>query len=342
MYVEKITISGFRNLNVPVEFYFTNDKNLIYGPNGSGKTSVLEAIYILGFGKSFLNVKKKELVNIGSSGFNLNSTILRDGFDYNVTAEFSKKFRLCVNGEKTDIAGAGRNIFPLFFSSNDYTSLISSRSQLRKLFDRFIFGTDILYSGELIEYKKIIRQKIFLLKFNPEISQIKGWNKLLSEYIFKITKRRIGFVKLLNKIVQENYCKGINLKYSPSNERFFHVDTFDKNEVYKILEENMNKEIKYKSILIGSHLDVYEIFLDNRPLRLYSSGEKKLNFFYLYLAYIDIFLSVRKEYPVFLVDDYDVAMDDSNTGILIEKYPSMQVIATSVRNNKNFNTVLSL
>ncbi len=69
-----------------------------------------------------------------------------------------------IDGEKTGIAGIGKNLFPLFFSSSDYVSLISSRSGLRKLFDKFIFGTDVLYSNELIEYKKIIRNKSSLLE----------------------------------------------------------------------------------------------------------------------------------------------------------------------------------
>jgi len=85
-----------------------------------------------------------------------------------------------------------------------------------------------------------------------------------------------------------------------------------------------------------------EIIFNKRALSLFSSGEKKINLLFIYLSYIDMFLSYRGEYPVFLVDDYDIAMDEKNTERLISNYPEMQIIATSVRNNKNFETILKL
>lgn len=342
MFIENIEISGFRNLEKKKTFSFTNSRNLIYGPNGSGKTSVLEAIYLLGFGRSFLNVKKGELLNIASGEFFLSSSVVRSQLKYNISASLVKNFSLFFDGERTGISGIGRNFYPLFFSSSDYVSLISSRSGLRKVFDKLIFGIDNLYSNELIEYKRIVRQKTSLLKLDPNPDHLKGWNKLLADYIFKITKRRFDFIKKINKFVQEKYCSGIEIKYTPSTSDFFDADKLDLDLVRLVLGDILEKEIIYKSMLVGTHLDKYELFLDNRPLRLFSSGEKKLNLLFIYLGYVDMFLSVREEYPVFLVDDYDIAMDEKNTEILMLKYPEMQIIATSVRNNKNFDTIIKL
>ncbi len=342
MFIENIEISGFRNLYKKKVFTFTNSKNIIYGPNGSGKTTVLEAIYLLGFGRSFLNVKKEELLNNSSDEFFINSSIIRSELEFNISAALTKNFSLFLDGEKTGISGIGRNFFPLFFSSSDYVSLISSRSSLRKLFDKFIFGIENIYSGELIEYKKVIRNKTYLLKHNPDRVQLEGWNKLLADYVLKITRMRFDFIRKINNYIQNKYCSGIEIKYTPSSSGFYDSEEFKLEKVLSVLAGILEKEILYKNLAIGVHLDKYEIFLDKRPLRLYSSGEKKLNLLYIYLAYIDMFLSKREEYPVFLIDDYDIAMDKANTEILMSKYPAMQIIATSVRNNKNFDSIIKL
>lgn len=342
MFIEKIEIYGFRNLKKKKVFSFTDNRNIIYGPNGSGKTTILEAIYILGFGRSFLNVKKEELLNNESLEFFIDSSIIKSQLEIKISASLNKTFSLFLDGEKSGISGIGRNFFPLFFSSSDYVSLISSRSSLRKLFDRFIFGIENIYSKELIEYKKVIRNKSYLLKHNPELAHLKGWNKLLAEYILKITGKRFNFIKMINDHVQDKYCNGIEIRYTPSSSAFCYGDEFKLETVLSVLDGVLEKEILYKSPVVGTHLDKYEIFLDNRPLRLYSSGEKKLNLLFIYLAYIDMFLSKRGEHPVFLIDDYDIAMDEENTEVLMSKYPAMQIIATSVRNNKNFDSIIKL
>ncbi len=342
MYIENIEISGFRNLKSKKIFSFENNKNIIFGPNGSGKTSVLEAIYILGFGRSFLNVKKNDMLNNGSNEFFISSSIIRSKYGFNISAAFNKKFSLFLDGEKTGIAGIGKNLFPLFFSSSDYVSLISSRSGLRRLFDKFIFGIDVLYSNELIEYKKIIHNKSSLLKQNPTISHLRGWNKLLGERIFSIIKKRDDFIGEINTRLKRDRSLDLKIKYNKSAPEFENRRDLSLDLIMSVLDKILGKELIYKTPLVGTHLDRYEITIDDRPLKLFSSGEKKINLLFIYLAYIDMFLSSRGEYPVFLVDDYDIAMDEKNTELLISNYPEMQIIATSVRKNKNFETILKL
>jgi len=342
LYIDHIHISGFRNLKKESTFSFVNGKNIIYGPNGSGKTSVLEAIYILGFGKSFLNVKKSEILNTDSPEFCIRSSVIRSENRSGISAVYQNKFSLFLDEEKTGIAGIGKHMFPLFFSSSDYVSLISSTSSLRKLFDKLIFGIDILYSNQLIEYKKVIRNKSSLLKQNPDISHLNGWNKMMAELVLKISKKRRHFVEQLNNMISRKKFGKLEIRYIPSIPPRKNTDQWNEPDIYHRLDHLISKEIVMKTPLAGVHLDKYEICLNEKPLKLYSSGEKKINLLFVYLAYIDMFLDRRGEYPVFLVDDYDIAMDDSNTKRLISSYPEMQIIATSVRNNSNFEKIIKL
>jgi recombinational DNA repair ATPase RecF len=97
-----------------------------------------------------------------------------------------------------------------------------------------------------------------------------------------------------------------------------------------------------KRSLLGPHLDGLELHLNSHHLKAYSSGEKKIHLFMLYIAFIELFKKVRDEYPVFLVDDFDTAMDAKNIDFLMESYPEMQVIATSVNKYSDFQQCIEL
>jgi recombinational DNA repair ATPase RecF len=96
-------------------------------------------------------------------------------------------------------------------------------------------------------------------------------------------------------------------------------------------------EIKSHSSLTGPHLDCFKLVLNGRNLKFYSSGEKKLHLLMVYISFIELFKAKNKQYPVFLVDDFDTAIDDNNIDFLMQNYPDLQVVATSVSKNKLFD-----
>ena len=100
MIIKNIKIKGFRNLK-NLDLRVSPQKNLIYGRNGVGKTSVLEALFILGFGKSFLKVKKSDIVNYNSDTFSIYTEVKKDDVENKISAGFQDKiFCLSLNEKK--------------------------------------------------------------------------------------------------------------------------------------------------------------------------------------------------------------------------------------------------
>ena len=62
----------------------------------------------------------------------------------------------------------------------------------------------------------------------------------------------------------------------------------------------------------------------------------------VYLAFINLFYRCQNDFPVFLFDDYDVAMDEKNLNFIIDSFPKMQIIATSVFKNDKFGNLFEL
>ncbi|MCK4764269.1 MAG: DNA replication/repair protein RecF [Candidatus Aminicenantes bacterium] len=342
MIIKNLKISGLRNIQKG-GFSFCEAKNLIYGANGAGKTTVLEAIFISGFGKSFLNVRKADMVNYGKMEFFITSAVKNFHGENKISAVYSSaagtKFSLLLNGKKTNIIELNEYLYPLFFSSSNYNLYIESKPYIRKLIDRFIFGVYALYIHYILGYNKALKQKNYLLKTRRDAAELSSWNQIISETAEKIVGLRMEFVGKLNGEIKSKYDNSLEIKYSPS---LGSSGQLSRQDFFYELEGLKEREIKYHKSLKGPHLDNFEIHLNSRNLKFNSSGEKKINLLMVYISYIELFKKEKKEYPIFLVDDFDTAIDANNIEFLMENYPDLQVIATSVNRNSGFDKLIAL
>ena len=341
MQVKKLEINGFRNLkNFSIQF--SAGKNLVFGANGSGKTSILEALFLLGFGKSFLPVGKKELINFDAPGFFLNAKVLNKSGENDLTACMEKIFSLRLNGERSPLAQVSQYLYPLFFSHFNYSYQSDYVPHLRKVVDRFIYGLGSLYLHDVLRYNTILKQKNYLLKNLGKTinnSELNSWNTLLAETGCKIVKKRMSFINRLNQATRELFGMDLAIHYSPA---LLSADAPTAATVLNDLDQIKNAEIKARRSLLGPQRDRFEVLVGGKKLQLSSSGEKKKYLIMVYVAFIELFRQARNDYPVFLLDDYDAAMDETNLGYLLEHFPAMQVIATSVARNEKFGHLFEL
>jgi len=339
--VKKLEIHGFRNLN-GFAVALSPAKNLIFGANGSGKTSVIEALHFLGFGKSFLPVQRRELVRFGSGGFFLSAEIVDKSGENTVTARLEKGLDLKLNDERSFLTQIGRHLYPLFFSHFLYSQVIDGAPQLRRLIDRFIYGLSSLYLHDVLRYNNTLKQKNCLLKNLGRTinnSELRGWNTLLAETGSKLVKKRMAFTNQLNGALGETFTDVLRLRYHPA---LFSDRPFSETTLLEDLDRVRTAEIKSRRSLIGPQRDHFEIAVNDRKLQLFSSGEKKKFLLMLYMAYIDLFRRARGEYPVLLLDDFDAVMDERNLEFVLGHFPAMQVIATSVEAHERFERCIEL
>ena len=341
MLVKKLEINGFRNLK-DFSILFSAGKNLIFGANGSGKTSIIESLFLLGFGKSFLPVSKKELVNFDAGGFYLNAEVFDKSGENRITACMEKSFTLQLNGEKTPLAHVSQYLYPLFFSHfstghpSDYVPFF------RKVVDRFIYGLGSLYLHDVLRYNNVLKQKNSLLKNLGKpvnTSELNSWNTLLAETGCRIVKKRMAFINRLNQATAEIFGQDLKINYFPA---LLNAQALSEPAMRDDLERVRNSEIKARRCLLGPQRDRFEVQVAGRKLQLFSSGEKKKYLIMVYVAFIELFRQARNDYPVFLLDDYDAAMDERNLAFLLEHFPAMQVIATSVAKNEKFGHLFEL
>ena len=338
MIIEYLKLNGFRNLK-NYEISFCKSRNLIYGLNSVGKTSLLEAIFLLAFGKSFLNRKKSDLVNHDSNEFIIRLTCAHPHGFSQVSACYDNRFSLYLNEKKTNIFEINHYLYPVFFSSSDYNLYIENILHTRKMFARFIFGVNSLYIRYILGYNRALKQKNFLLKTTQDIAELRSWNKIISELAEKIVGIKMKFIEKLNTQIAGKFNRDLTVSCRPS----LKVDQgISEASFFEQMESIRESELKVQRSLLGPHLDGFDILLHSKPLKFYSSGEKKIHLLMIYISFIELFRRVKQEYPVFLLDDFDTAIDSENIDFLMKNYPEMQVIATSVSINHDFDRLIEL
>lgn len=341
MVVKKLEINGFRNLN-GFSAGFAAEKNLIFGANGSGKTSVIEALFLLGFGKSFLPVTRRELIRIGASGFYLGADVLAGAGQSRISACLEKSFCLQLDGERAPLVEVGRYLYPLFFSHFNYSQPLDYAPYFRKLVDRFVYGLSALYFHDVLRYNHALKQKNSLLKNlgrSIQNSGLNGWNALLAETGCRIIEKRMAFINRLNETIAARFGDGLRVDYRPALPS---APPYSALSILDDLGRVQAAEVQSRRALIGPQRDRFDAGLAGRRLSLFSSGEKKKYLLMIYMAYVELFRQTRGECPVFLIDDYDAAMDEKNLEFLMEHFPAMQVIATSVTASERFANCLEL
>jgi DNA replication and repair protein RecF len=207
------------------------------------------------------------------------------------------------------------------------------------MIDRFIFGVDSLYIRYLLSYNRTLKQKNHLLKKIHDVSELRSWNKIISELAAKLVGTKMKFIKQLNRQIKNTFGDTLDIVYNPS----LNVEEGISGDVFfRQLEAVEQKETKAARSLVGPHRDVYQLRLGSKALNLRSSGEKKIHLLMIYISFIELFKKEKNRYPVFLLDDFDTAMDTGNIDFLMDHYPEMQVIATSVNNYSKFDRLIEL
>lgn len=337
MVIKSLQLISFRNHHRS-DFLFDSRKNLIFGINGAGKTSVLEAIFLLGFGKSFLNIRKEDMVGYRSDGFLVKGMVESQWGGNKIVSSYLGGINLFLNDQKVKISQLNRYFFPVIFTSADYSKYLERKAYKRKLFNRFIFGFEDLYIQRLLDYNKTVKKKNILLKRTIESAELKSWNQVLADSSINLVETRMAFVEQLNKYV-EKINPQLKIRYHPS---LSVTGGISRERFLRQLSTFAPREKKYQRCLIGPHLDNYQMEYGGKDLQYCSSGEKKLYLLMIFVAMLNYYREHRGEYPVFLIDDFNSAIDDRGLDFLFSILPPLQIIATSIHDHSAFDHVTEL
>ncbi|PKN02518.1 hypothetical protein CVU76_00545 [Candidatus Dojkabacteria bacterium HGW-Dojkabacteria-1] len=322
--INRLVLKNFRKFKDKT-FEFDKNITIFYGSNAQGKSSVLEALFLISNGKSpwastdeFINTDQEKQIHTRIE-------IEKDSKSYVYFKDKDKRI-FKVEGKNVRSKTFFENTSATIFNPEKIELLMISSSQRRNFLDETIVKYNYEYETYLKEFKKILRQRNAYLKRLAKLFYEKGviaindpqlnfWTNKLAIYSIPILQERILLTKELSK-------DGYEIKYKTD----FSIDRRKINNT-KYLEEKINEDLensKRRDIAtgytnIGPHRDDWEISLGRDIRKFGSRGEKRLAIGKLIFQTQDIVNSKNGFYPILLLDDIASELDISNTKKIFEK-----------------------
>ncbi len=314
----RLEARDFRNL-APLSWELPAGSHLILGQNGAGKTSLLEAVYLLATTRSFRTSLLTDCRHHDSSSLVVRGEV-EDGRRVQLEVQLSgKESQRRLNGQllgaQVSLADYLAVLPVISWSTQQGQVLSGGPGERRRFLDRGILGSQPKALAVLTRYRQTLRAKRQLLLTGG--NGISAWNELLAESGAELIRLRAAYVAELTaaaREIAEQHPLGfqVMLRYhcSPRNGEEGSAAIFAE------LSRSEDKERKAGQPLLGPHRDELEILWSDHPLRrVASAGERKALGLILLLAQGGVLKKVGRQ-PLYLLDDLDSELDSERLAVL--------------------------
>lgn len=308
--LKKITLTQFRNYSA-ASYGFSSQITCITGPNGSGKTNLLDAVYYLCYTKSYFTGIQQNTVQQGTNGFRVDGVFANE----HIVCKWveGKKEILAdeVAYEKvTDHIG---KYAAVMIAPDDLELLNGPGEQRRKWMDSILCQTDREYLEQLMRYQRVLQQRNAWLKqeaFRPtnNFTELEYYDEQLVQTGTYIYNSRVAFLKELTPLLERYYSTLSNDKELPG---VIYKTQLDDAPPDKLLRDSLRHDLQVQRTLKGIHKDDLLFSLKDMPVKQYASqGQKKSFLFAMKLAQYSYLEALQHHKPMLLLDDIFEKLDD--------------------------------
>ena len=306
---------------------------VITGRNGSGKTSIIEALYIALQGSSFKG-SDKDILRQDAPWYRIDVQFDDDSrrtIKFDPEATHGRK-QFSINDKKTYRLAQQSKYPVVLFEPDDLRLLSGSPTRRRQFIDRFIGQIDPYYSIALRRYERALKQRNMLLKQSSRAGDdLFVWNISLSEYGAYIVKQRLHFIEEINSQIGAIYTI-ISKKEDSVNVRYSHQ--YHANIQQRLLAD-LHSYVEKDRILgftsTGPHRhDVLFDFNNFPALSVASRGEMRSIILALKFLEVRITERLTGKKPIILLDDVFSELDEVRQKNLVTEFTDHQIIVTSV------------
>lgn len=311
---------------------FSPDVTIITGSNGSGKTSLLEAVYVSLQGSSFRG-SDRDLLQKDSPWWKID-VILNDQqvrtikFDPEKTTS-RKQF---VIDSKTTARLPAKQKYPVvLFEPEDLRLLHGSPTRRRQFIDRFISQLNPLYGPVLRKYERALKQRNNLLKSAYiHDDELFAWNVALAEHGAYIIEQRIAFIEQINQNLAGLY-QDIANTHDEVSIHYSHTFVGDiKQKLLNELHAHLERDRYLGNTSVGPHRHDVIFNINNSPaLSTASRGEARTIVLALKFLEVAIIEQLTGKSPIVLLDDVFSELDAQRQQALSERIEGYQIIMTS-------------
>ncbi len=338
MILESLSLHDFRNFQ-DVEIEASRGGAVIWGPNGRGKTNLLEAIFILGATRSHRTRKDVELIRFGCPFFRVSGRFRKEDAGrttISLSYERNGRKRGRIDGkEKEKLSSMVGHCGVILVSPDDVEITGGEPEKRRQFLDLMLCTVDGVYLRALREYNRILRQRGSILRDFRERDRgglLDPWDRQLAEGAASITSARSAAVSRLGPLAEESYGKLgggeiFTVAYRPGAGE---GPEWTSEQVYDRIVAAREEDLRTRRTSIGPHRDDLLFRLDDRPIRNFGSrGQHRTAVLALKLAAVELMKERLGDDPIVLLDDVFTELDAGRARRLADHLPGAgQVFAT--------------
>ena len=328
MIIQQIELKNFRNFDFQ-KINFTNKTTIIFGRNGVGKTSIIEALYLLINNKSYRTNNLLEVIKKKEKKAVIKSEVKYNNYVQKIKIEIDDEKRL-----KNDNMAVTKEATSLIFEPGDLELIKGDPSCRRNYLNTQLSKISQNYRQNIKEYEKILKKRNDMLKKtqyqdHKNETLLNVLDEQLVEKGTKIIQFRKQYLDNVNANISKIYydlsdLSPLNIVYIPSPKcpkyELAAIEKKFRDELVNLREEEMAKGIT----LTGPQRDDF-LFLVNDDLKKFGSqGQQRLAVIAFKLAEIPVFYKVRNTYPLLLLDDLFSELDKKRKNKLL-KYISDEI-----------------
>ncbi len=320
--LDSISLLQFRNY-LQSNFTFTERIVGISGPNGSGKTNLLDAIYYLSFSRSYFSRPDGQNVYHGTAGMRIDGRYMLQQKEHHLACILRENNRkeMLRDGETYKKFSEHIGRFPCVMIAPDDIALVTGGSEERRNFiDTILSQISSHYLQQLIDYNKILQQRNSLLKQNAESGHVdESLMQVLDEQLCSkvqfIFETRKSFLQDFLPVVAGIYIRiagkadGLALTYESQLHATAMAD---------LLKAARQKDAILQRTTAGIHRDDLIFLMDKAVFKSEASqGQRKSLLFALKLAEWQVLKEKKGFTPILLLDDVFEKLDEQRMSQLL-------------------------
>src|SRR4249919_1523773 len=332
--IRLLDLRGYASLDAS----FGPGPHLVWGPNAAGKTSLLEAMVLLAWGRSHRTAADGELIRWGAELARVEGTVGQDAIEVAIVRSGSGsagRKRIRVNGLGRRAAGLAGLLRVVLFAPEEMLLIAGSPSLRRAVIDQLGASGSPAYADALSTYGRTLQQRNSLLRAIREDgasrAELRFWDGTFLDAGGAIVAERRRLLSVLAgplaaahaEIAPDEAASGrLTLGYVTNAPPL--PGESPRDALARRLEETAEKEVWNGSTLVGPHRDDLVFELDGRDLATFASrGQQRTAILALKLAELDVMTTRDGSPPLLLLDDVFSELDPERRSHLVRRIAAL-------------------